>query len=366
MSELITTLGNRKPLRWRLLGTVSALAFAAMIAEANAEDSSHPTLWIELGGQLQHMGDGQDPYMPPFTKAISDAGLPSPASNQHAPLYSIAGEGKISLMPEGSNWVFSAGIRYGRSSGGRDSYKSAAFTAPFIGQTRTGYHYVDIDPTYHESHTIVDFQAGKDIGLGLFGHNGVSTVSLGVRVAQFSSKASVKVNSDPDDVFDLGYLTGLGSLPLGAHNHAYHGQSESERSFTGVGPSIEWDGSAAVLGSPERGEVTFDWGANAAILFGRQKANVHEKTTPYYLKTFFGNGALTTGDPTLRTSIRSRSVVVPNLGGFAGLSMKFPNAKVGFGYRVDYFFGAMDQGGDARHTADMIFHGPFASISIGF
>ena len=64
-------------------------------------------------------------------------------------------------------------------------------------------------------------------------------------------------------------------------------------------------------------------------------------------------------------SDRSRSVVVPNLGGFAGLSMNYPNAKVSFGYRADFFFGAMDTGIDARHSSNVGFHGPFATISIG-
>jgi hypothetical protein len=62
---------------------------------------------------------------------------------------------------------------------------------------------------------------------------------------------------------------------------------------------------------------------------------------------------------------RSHSVVVPNIGGFAGMSLKFPNAKISLGYRADFFFGAMDGGIDARKTYDRNFYGPFATISIG-
>ena len=62
---------------------------------------------------------------------------------------------------------------------------------------------------------------------------------------------------------------------------------------------------------------------------------------------------------------RSRSVVVPNVGGFAGLSVKYPNVKVSFGYKADFFFGAMDGGIDVRRTEDVGFHGPYASVSIG-
>jgi hypothetical protein len=62
---------------------------------------------------------------------------------------------------------------------------------------------------------------------------------------------------------------------------------------------------------------------------------------------------------------RSRSVVVPNVGGFVGMSLRFPNAKVSLGYRIDAFFGAMDGGIDTRKTYDRDFYGPFATISIG-
>jgi hypothetical protein len=62
---------------------------------------------------------------------------------------------------------------------------------------------------------------------------------------------------------------------------------------------------------------------------------------------------------------RSRSVTIPNLGGFAGLSLKFPNAKVSFGYRGDFFIGAMDTGMDTRKTSTVGFYGPYATISIG-
>jgi hypothetical protein len=34
--------------------------------------------------------------------------------------------------------------------------------------------------------------------------------------------------------------------------------------------------------------------------------------------------------------------VVPNIDGFVGLSFHNANAKVSFGYRADFFFGAMD------------------------
>jgi hypothetical protein len=58
--------------------------------------------------------------------------------------------------------------------------------------------------------------------------------------------------------------------------------------------------------------------------------------------------------------------VVPNVGGFAGVSLQRGAAKVSLGYRVDFFFGAMDGGIDTTKSENRGFYGPFANISIGF
>jgi hypothetical protein len=111
----------------------------------------------------------------------------------------------------------------------------------------------------------------------------------------------------------------------------------------------------------------FDWSVNAAVLFGRQKATTSHHTmqrheyglnhTPEYPVIYqTGTGVVNS---------RSRSVAVPNLGGSIGFSVKYPNAKVSLGYRADFFFGAMDTGIDERHTKDLGFTGPFATVSIG-
>ena len=62
---------------------------------------------------------------------------------------------------------------------------------------------------------------------------------------------------------------------------------------------------------------------------------------------------------------RSRTVTIPNVGGMAGVSLKFPNAKVSLGYRADFFFGAMDGGIDTAHRENVGFYGPFATMSVG-
>lgn len=57
----------------------------------------------------------------------------------------------------------------------------------------------------------------------------------------------------------------------------------------------------------------------------------------------------------------NRVVTVPNLGGFAGISYCYANAKISLGYRADFFFGAIDK----RHSETLNIGGPFATISFG-
>jgi hypothetical protein len=114
----------------------------------------------------------------------------------------------------------------------------------------------------------------------------------------------------------------------------------------------------------DSGAVMFDWGINAALLFGRQKAQgQHEVSGRYYGYGHYHNTA--TYDD-VAPHARSRNTTIPNLGGFAGLSLKWTSAKLSLGYRSDFFFGAVDTGLDQRHEATRAFNGPFASINVGF
>ncbi len=48
-----------------------------------------------------------------------------------------------------------------------------------------------------------------------------------------------------------------------------------------------------------------------------------------------------------------------------GLSYRYKNAKISFGYRADFLFGAMDGGIDSYKSETRGFYGPFATVSIG-
>ena len=197
-----------------------------------------------------------------------------------------------------------------------------------------------------ERHEVLDFKVGKDVGLGLFG-NGTSVFSAGLRYAQFKSNMNVQMASQPTNA------------PYGYNRYTV--SFAAERSFTGIGPSLSWDASAPFAGRPETGLISFDWGVNAALLFGRQKLNARHETKG---ARGYGVGYVTGYDHTASPA-RSKSVSVPNLGGFAGLSVRYAAAKFSFGYRADMFFGAVDAGIDTAKKEDRGFYGPFASISFG-
>jgi iron complex outermembrane receptor protein len=337
-------------------------------------DGGKPPLWIEVGGDFDLLSGGQQLFDPPFAQKVPSY-LPSPLAAQDPPATGLDSETKVSFAPDGSDWVFAADIRYGRSSSKRHVHqqtnpKDIFFTVDGIktiaGKPISGHaspHYVDALTSSSESHLIADFMAGKDVGLGMFGGTGSSVVSGGVRMASFTSNSYARIFSDPDAKF---------STTSPKYHHNYSGSSQGKRSFHGVGPAISWNASTPIEGNEQNGEIAIDWGSNAAVLFGRQKASGNHTTGGYYecLNAFntAGPGCHVTKshyqNPVV-SHARSRMVTVPNLGGFAGVSFKYQNAKVSFGYRADEFFGAMDGGIDSYKAENRGFFGPFASISIG-
>ena len=62
---------------------------------------------------------------------------------------------------------------------------------------------------------------------------------------------------------------------------------------------------------------------------------------------------------------RSRTVAIPNIGGFADLSLHYKNAELNSGYKVDEFFGTIDSGIDARKSENRGFYGPSTNVSVG-
>ena len=410
-------------IRWQLLTSVSAAALLASVygageAQAADGDADRPTLWIELGGQLDRLGDAQQEYSPPFMASITKPSLLSALNVQSPPTFGLDMEGKISFQPVDSDWLFSASIRYGRSGASRHHHQQTANAKVPVHITTKYLHRTlnlppDYYPTLHEKfadgrsslserNLVLDFQAGKDVGLGMFGRGGSSVLSAGVRIAQFTSKANVNLHAQPDVQYpDPSPIVGTlpAELPVlksfkydqSIHFHDYGGIENIERSFRGVGPSVTWNASVPFAGDTNSGELSLEWGANAALLFGRQSVKGSHKTSTqsYYENEWklisyrgrghFANAAnlnyhgansyFTGGATAHRTNSgnvnRMRSVTVPNLGGSVGFSYRIQDFKMSFGYKADMFFSAIDGGIDTRKSVNRSFFGPYASISVG-
>jgi iron complex outermembrane recepter protein len=382
MSELINTRDNRTIIHWKLLTSASALALTATVSTMNvakAEDADRPLIWIEVGGQFDQFSGQGGPFVPPFVNT-TDWGaydLKSPAVIQNMNISSIGGNASISLQPADSDWIFSASVRYGRAHGNRFVHQQKTqvtrFQLPkFFGSqyfTKSApASYAQTSAKKSESHLIADFQAGKDVGLGMFGRDGTSQFGVGVRFAQFSEKAQAVLFARPGVHFIP--LTIFGTqIPITNSYHHYYATAHRAASFHGVGPSISWNASVPIAGNTPHGEITVDWGANAAMLFGRQRAKTHHHTTGVYHYSSgtgkYRHRKTAVLPPGTGHRTQSRSIVVPNLGGFAGLSFRYSDAKISFGYRADMFFNAMDVGVDTRNSENIGFYGPFASVSIG-
>jgi hypothetical protein len=372
--------------RWKLLSSVSALtllgsAYASGVAEA-AQSDGRPPVWLELGWQFESVSGSPVPFMPPFTDKFAQVGAPSADIVQKVMAASYGAESGISFQPEGTNWVLSASIRYGRAHGHKQSgIQTNAPPLTFhttgrFGQYPSSNPRVKFQPVHDsarasasnsDTHAIVDFQAGRDFGLGISAHDSTSVLSAGVRFAQFNAKAAVTLAAVPDFHFAHSFYVSFfhAVYPVSPAWHDYAATSQNHMNFRGAGPSISWKASVPVAGNAENGELTLDWGANAAVLFGRQTTRGQHQATGrykgpghYYNNTFYGPS------PPISHN-RSRRVAVPNVGGFAGLSLQWNDAKLSLGYRGDFFFNALDTGIDTRHDTTRGYYGPFASISIG-
>ncbi|HEY5239083.1 MAG TPA: hypothetical protein VIJ62_11930 [Rhizomicrobium sp.] len=353
MSEFTNTRATRADIHWQLLTTVSAFALVASICttgEARAADSDHPLVWIELDGQFAQEENSQEAFLPPFMLASPFDGAAHTGVEKGSPAVWDRGA-KVTFQPSGSDWVLLLGARYGKSSRSetREGHPTTASITKYNGHYSAYQHFAGQNS---DSHIILDFQAGKDFGLGRIGSGGSSLFSAGIRFAQFDSRSHAVIKSQPTN------------LPTGDSVNKFYASFAAKRKFTGVGPSMSWDAFANLTGNSSAGSITFDWGLNGAVLFGRQRTSEHHQTTEIHFNHYY-----ITKTPYQHSASppeREKNVAVPNLGGFAGVSWRYPIAKVSVGYRADMFFGAIDGGIDSVHRESRGFYGPFASVSVGF
>ncbi len=282
MSELINARNGRRDFRWHFLTTVSALA---LLAPSTCERS--------------HGRGSKIPIVLRSGSSLAVAGTCGRSRRTFSPL--PCGKRQFSHPAAGNAAAGAESVRIRLWGRRQDTVPARKFGLGFLcrcahwpvkqfqhvqHQTNKAssnlnihsaryYHFLirknfaDTQSSQRESHTILDFSAGKDVGLGMFGKNSSSTLNFGVSFAQFSAKETFDVRARPDLHFKYSRPPGRGSRPALSYLSRY---GQASRSFHGVGPSLSWNGSAPFIGNPQEGELTFDWGMNAAsCLAGKRR-----------------------------------------------------------------------------------------------
>jgi hypothetical protein len=176
-----------------------------------------------------------------------------------------------------------------------------------------------------ESHDVLDFEIGRDIGLGhALPDKAKIRAKMGIRFARFSATSRF-----------TGHYTSYG-VWLTPYDF------DRRSRFKGIGPSIGLETRIRLGGS-----LSVDFEGSAAALYGRQS-----------YKTYFWSS----------TSTRKKTIAM-NLTGALGISYKPPgsNFRISAGYKADAWFNAMraEKSPGQEGRFDRIYHGPFLRMKIG-
>jgi len=299
-----------KRMRMVLLAGVSATAI--LTATANAEtlgpSQGQGKLWLELSG------------VGPFWYA-SDKDNYSLITIK--PKYGMMLSGEIGYQFAES--PYSIALRVGH---GWSKKRSASF---FVASS---YYISSGTINNKEKLTFLDFEVGRDVGLG--NANGKLRIHAGLRVASFRSKENG----------NWYYSSGISSF-------SSSGSFKVHRKFTGIGPRLGFNSL-----TPISENLALRLDAAGALLFGKRKTTaIGTYVTPFC-------SSFTTG---MR---RSKSTVVPNISAFAGFAWmpaSVPGMTVSLGYSVDAYFNVVETwNGTSLRKSDRIIHGPKLSIRFDF
>jgi hypothetical protein len=383
------------------------------IFPSHAPNTPYP-LTVEVGGQNQRLQAPQEQglaFLDNFPTA-NIAGL----QDDDQLNWNDGRELRLTYQPSGSPWKVSAGVRYGRADSGDLRLRQQDVAGPEVCSSPRDHKYNDLlpgvdfgflgklacDPNYppvtltvdtkygpftntfqnnyspdnlitpinriganahrHEEHLIADFDVGKDVGIGMLGE-GKSSLSAGLRYAEFKSSATADLRGVPDLYVPEGFTKYDSTF------HQYMASFEAEREFRGAGPTVSWDASLPVWGGEQNGRVTLDWTVTAGALFGKQKTAASGAQGSEYVTAHYNSINWDTLPPPPQTTIaiapRSKSATVPVVDLSLGLSYDVQRFKVGAGYRWERYFNALDAGFTEHKSYDRTIDGPYVRISVG-
>lgn len=335
--------------RWKLFGQASVLALGAVVLapkKANAADDGGLTL--ELSGGPTKYQDGDTTFLPPAAP-FSDRVLEADDGS--------AFRGALTFQPAGSPNIFSLGVKFGKS---KHSSKSLSFstsgTSSYSGPSGPGilytqYH-LDLDARQRSEHLMVDFEVGREVGMGMASS---SVVSVGLRYANFKVDTDIAYSG----ALTSGVLlTGKYNPPTGTDARApaayaaagkYYGpyvnliagSGQIRRKFQGIGPRISWKAQHDFADSG----FFLSWGVGANLLYGKREAHG------------------VASDPTLGVDFdRDKKVWSPGFDAAVAIGYTTGPVSLKLGYQVDAQYGVIDAGFEKEVKHDYVTHGPFASI----
>jgi hypothetical protein len=303
-----------RALRRKLLGTASALAMVGLLqvpqaARAGTSGDTDPnwSLSATIVGQATFNSGSRTNY-----------GDPSGSNPQVG--INAGGDGVVALNLSKFGWNFGLSFNYGHTSDSHAGFGYSDATFPFFAGTG--------DVRHNESHKIIDFTAGQDVGLGWLGLDGMSVFSAGVEWANFGA----------DTVGNFSYSSKYFSTSFARDIH---------RRFNGIGPVISWDASTRI-GDPGC-HLSLSWGAMASVLFGNRKA--------------YG----------LDFDSRSHSATVPRVSAYLGVGWHPDDSPytLSVGYALQSTWGVLDgnfdlDGDEESSSVNRLSHGPYAAVTVRF
>ncbi|MGE5501190.1 MAG: Lpg1974 family pore-forming outer membrane protein, partial [Ignavibacteriales bacterium] len=314
--------------------------------------------------------------------------LPFPLDTQNDLGWGSGGGAKLTWQPDPTGWNLSAAIRYGRAHGATQRHSKQALDQICISaygldvcddpssgniylnghlyhSAGNKYNYTDTRARNEEGHTIVDFEVGKDVGLGVVSSRLTSHLDAGLRYADLKSSSAAVLHGRPDLYLNLLYL----KYP--PHFHKFGADIVAQRKFEGVGPVVNFDTDLRLFGAPDAaGQVDLELGLGGGVLFGRQTAHVRGRQYGAYRSGFLTvNIDAFDLSPPYNDAIdlsRSKNVSVPTVNANLGLSYTLGGVKVSGGYRMERYYKVIDGGYMERKAYDRNVDGVYAKVSIGF
>jgi hypothetical protein len=288
---------------------------------------------------------------------------------------------RLTYRPDRSPWTVSTSVRHGATNSGitrlhreeASGPKACSFPIAGLGgllcnpssakyspyNFKAAMNWSDASAVNAEEHTLVDFEVGRDLGVGAF--NVKSSLALGLRYAQFRSTTDATLYGIPDwDHLPDGWAT----IPVESH---YYGASlAATRKFKGAGPTLSWQASKWLLGDELVGHVDLDWSATGGVLFGKQWSGIGGFEQHGEFLGVYNTRPRPAVAKTPVSSDRSGSATIPLLDLSVGVSYEIQRLKLSTGYRWERYFDAIDAGYQDGEQYDRTIDGPYFKIAVGF